>query len=77
MASSAVQHDSDDDMDAFMDKFKSQRYKSAFSENNWEEVRNILIAVVQKVFFCRSRELFASIFNSKKLTGNFVGAHPK
>lgn len=37
MASSEVQHDSDDGMDEFMDKFKTQRYKNAFSENNWEE----------------------------------------
>ena len=40
MASSEAQYDSDDGMDAFMDKFKTQRYKNAFSENNWEEVRN-------------------------------------
>lgn len=29
--------DSDDGMDAFMDKFKTGRYKNAFDENNWEE----------------------------------------
>ncbi|KAM9848505.1 tetratricopeptide repeat protein 4 [Aulostomus maculatus] len=40
MASSAVEHDSDDGMDEFMDKFKSQRYKNGFSENNWEEEFN-------------------------------------
>lgn len=38
MASSTEQHDSDDGMDEFMDKFKTQRYKNAFSENSWEEV---------------------------------------
>uniref|UniRef100_A0A3Q4AUN7 Cns1/TTC4 wheel domain-containing protein n=1 Tax=Mola mola TaxID=94237 RepID=A0A3Q4AUN7_MOLML len=37
MASSEAQYESDDGMDAFMDKFKTQRYKNAFSENNWEE----------------------------------------
>ncbi|XP_068175832.1 tetratricopeptide repeat protein 4 [Antennarius striatus] len=37
MASSDAQHDSDDGMDAFMDKFKTQRYKNALSEDNWEE----------------------------------------
>lgn len=36
---SEVQHDSEDDMDAFMDKFKTQRYKRGFNEDNWEEVR--------------------------------------
>lgn len=40
MASTDVQDDSDDGMDAFMDKFKAQRYKNAFSENNWEEEFN-------------------------------------
>lgn len=39
MASTEVQSDSDDGMDEFMDKFKTQRYKNAFTENNWEEVR--------------------------------------
>lgn len=29
--------DSDDDMDAFMDRFKGQGYKNGFSEDNWEE----------------------------------------
>ncbi|XP_062854149.1 tetratricopeptide repeat protein 4 [Trichomycterus rosablanca] len=30
--------DSDDDgMDEFMEKFKTQKYKNAFSENNWQE----------------------------------------
>lgn len=40
MASREEQYDSDDGMDAFMDKFKTQRYKNAFSENNWEEEFN-------------------------------------
>lgn len=40
MASSQAQYDSDDGMDEFMDKFKSQRYKNAFSEKGWEEVRS-------------------------------------
>ncbi|KAM7013193.1 tetratricopeptide repeat protein 4 isoform 2-T2 [Tautogolabrus adspersus] len=40
MASSEVQHDSDDGMDELMDKFKSQRYKNAFSEKNWEDEFN-------------------------------------
>lgn len=38
MASPAVQSDSDDGMDEFMDRFKTERYKHGFSENNWEEV---------------------------------------
>lgn len=37
MAASEAQHDSDDGMDEFMDKFKTQGYKNAFSEANWEE----------------------------------------
>ncbi|KAK2835255.1 hypothetical protein Q5P01_015739 [Channa striata] len=40
MASPATQNDSDDGMDEFMDKFKSQRYNNAFSEDNWEEEFN-------------------------------------
>ena len=38
MASSAKQCESDDDMDEFMDKFKTMDYKNAFSKDNWEEV---------------------------------------
>ncbi|XP_030289896.1 tetratricopeptide repeat protein 4 [Sparus aurata] len=37
MASTEGQYESDDGMDEFMDKFKTQRYKNAFTENNWEE----------------------------------------
>ncbi|XP_062252231.1 tetratricopeptide repeat protein 4 [Platichthys flesus] len=37
MASSAQQCESDDDMDEFMDKFKTMKYKNAFSKDNWEE----------------------------------------
>lgn len=40
MASSAVHSDSDDGMDELMDKFKTQRYKNGFSEDNWEEEFN-------------------------------------
>lgn len=40
MASPAVQNDSDDGMDEFMDKFKTERYKQGFSEDNWEEEFN-------------------------------------
>ena len=39
MTSKGAQSDSDDGMDEFMDKFKTQRYRNAFTENNWEEVR--------------------------------------
>lgn len=35
-----AQSDSDDGMDEFMDKFKTQRYKNAFTENDWEEEFN-------------------------------------
>ncbi|RVE73534.1 hypothetical protein OJAV_G00032330 [Oryzias javanicus] len=35
-----IYSDSDDGMDEFMDKFKTQRYKKGFSENNWEEEFN-------------------------------------
>lgn len=31
--------DSDDGMDEFMEKFKTEKYKNAFNESNWEEVR--------------------------------------
>lgn len=37
MSSPAVQDESDDDMDLFMDKFKTQRYKRGFNEDSWEE----------------------------------------
>ncbi|KAJ8376389.1 hypothetical protein SKAU_G00069690 [Synaphobranchus kaupii] len=36
MASQA-QDDSDDGMDAFMDKFTKEKYKGGFNEDNWEE----------------------------------------
>lgn len=39
MASQAREEDSDDGMDEFMEKFKTHKYKNAFSESNWEEVR--------------------------------------
>ncbi|XP_016369113.1 tetratricopeptide repeat protein 4-like [Sinocyclocheilus rhinocerous] len=37
MAALAQGEDSDDNMDEFMEKFKTQKYKNAFSESNWEE----------------------------------------
>lgn len=37
MASSAMDDDSDDEMDQFMEQFKTHKYKNAFDENNWEE----------------------------------------
>ncbi|XP_073708744.1 tetratricopeptide repeat protein 4 [Garra rufa] len=37
MAAPKQGDDSDDDMDEFMEKFKTQKYKNAFSESNWEE----------------------------------------
>ncbi|XP_029355507.1 tetratricopeptide repeat protein 4 isoform X2 [Echeneis naucrates] len=37
MASPAAHSDSDDGMDALMDKFKTQRYKQGFNEGSWEE----------------------------------------
>lgn len=46
MASTDVQDDSDDGMDAFMDKFKSQRYKNAFTDDNWEEVRKAVRSLI-------------------------------
>ncbi|TNN28724.1 hypothetical protein EYF80_061127 [Liparis tanakae] len=33
-----AEHDSDDGMDALMDHFKTNSYKNAFSEDNWQEV---------------------------------------
>lgn len=43
MASTGLQHDSDDDMDEFMERFKTMKYKNAFNEDNWEEVRKGLL----------------------------------
>lgn len=37
MSSPAVEHESDDDMDLFIDKFKTQRYKGGFNDDTWEE----------------------------------------
>ncbi|XP_051987144.1 tetratricopeptide repeat protein 4 [Xyrauchen texanus] len=37
MATPAKGEDSDDGMDEFMEKFKTQKYKNAFNESNWEE----------------------------------------
>lgn len=38
MASPAIQNDSDDD-DVFAEAFKRHKYKNAFNEENWEEVK--------------------------------------
>lgn len=51
MASTEGQYESDDGMDEFMDKFKTQRYKNAFTENNWEEVRSCLSATLARKLF--------------------------
>lgn len=40
MASTGLQHESDDDMDEFMEKFKTMKYKNGFNEDTWEEVRS-------------------------------------
>ncbi|KAG1941014.1 tetratricopeptide repeat protein [Pimephales promelas] len=40
MAAPAQGEDSDDGMDEFMEKFKTQKYKNAFNESNWEEEFN-------------------------------------
>lgn len=47
----STQHESDDDMDAFMDKFKTMRYKNRFNEDTWEEVR--MINYCQSLESCR------------------------
>lgn len=39
MAAPTQGEDSDDGMDEFMEKFKTQKYHNAFNESNWEEVR--------------------------------------
>lgn len=52
MASSEAQYDSDDGMDELMDKFKSQRYKNAFSDSNWEEVSTLFLFVLKKKNVC-------------------------
>lgn len=39
MAAPAQGEDSDDGMDEFMESFKTKKYKNAFNEGNWEEVR--------------------------------------
>lgn len=43
MAAPAQGEDSDDAMDEFMEKFKTQKYKNAFNESNWEEVRSVTL----------------------------------
>lgn len=41
MAAPAHGEDSDDGMDEFMETFKTRKYKNAFNESNWEEVRTV------------------------------------
>ncbi len=41
MAAPAQGEDSDDTMDEFMDKFKAEKYKNAFNESSWEQVRTV------------------------------------
>lgn len=43
MAAPGHGEDSDDAMDEFMEKFKKEKYKNAFNESNWEEVRTFMI----------------------------------
>lgn len=43
MAAPAQGEDSDDAMDEFMEKFKTQKYKNAFNESNWEEVSTVIL----------------------------------
>lgn len=43
MAAPGQGEDSDDAMDEFMEKFKKQKYKNAFNESNWEEVRTVTL----------------------------------
>lgn len=60
MASTAVHSDSDDDMDAFMDKFKTQRYKKGFNEETWEEVT---ISVLYCISVSRHYLIFRVVFS--------------
>lgn len=39
MASKGLQHESDDDLDEFIEKFRTTKYKNGFNEETWEEVR--------------------------------------
>lgn len=41
MSSPAIQDDSDDEMDLFMDKSNMKRYNRGFNEDTWEEVRHV------------------------------------
>jgi len=49
MAAPAQGEDSDDGMDEFMEKFKTQKYKNAFNESNWEEVRKNCLVISKKI----------------------------
>ena len=46
--------DSDDGWDEFLDQFAKQRYKNAFSEDNWEEVISNNAAFIQTLVFVTS-----------------------
>lgn len=61
MASTEGQYESDDGMDEFMDKFKTQRYKNAFTENNWEDVSSCLLATLAKKLFLLNWAVFTPV----------------
>lgn len=46
MAAPGQGEDSDDGMDEFMEKFKKEKYKNAFNESNWEEVRTVTLVKI-------------------------------
>lgn len=54
MAAPGQGEDSDDGMDEFMEKFKKQKYKNAFDESNWEEVRTVTSVCCTVAFGCHS-----------------------
>lgn len=74
MASTGLQYESDDDdMDEFMEKFKTMRYKNGFNEETWEEVRSNQLSInyCHSLDSCRRTWYVPSVSTHKQLTALF------
>lgn len=72
---STGQHDSDDDMDDFMEKFKAMKYKNAFNQDNWEEVRNDRLSLWIRALLTHIEYFGVSVSNHKHVA-NWFSPYP-
>ena len=63
--------ESDDGMDEFMDRFRTEKYKNAFNESNWEEVRMLYI-FSHVPFFCNRQPVSGLNLEFSKLVNELT-----